>query len=522
MTVDAVGTTVGILIKRPDNIFSNGCIQQVLFLAKIIQNAGHTVRFLSVEQGYDKFELTEQSIEFTHERTDFSRYKCVILGSLVLLEANNKAYIDNLVSFDIPIYNLICGNVFVLLQEEFVFDVHHIMHHYMQSYITENWVMEMYDYSLDYIALLTGKPTRVVPYVWDPDVVRTYISKNNLFAGTNDPADSSKVNLLLFEPNMSIHKNALVPILIANEYHRRNPGRLNKVYVFCGDKVLPKMNKTVLNSLEIVKDSKLEMYGRIIMPYIVDNIERHNRFLNVVVSYNLLNKLNFLHLELFDMGVPIVHNCEPYKENGLYFDDFDISKAVELIATARDSFDRVAYKSKCLPILNRFASDNSERIGRYQELLSTIPTRPVLSTATPVVVATNSSDNRAFHPDTPVAAVTTHSGTPARSTTRFVQGEGYAIEVSNQSDIARLEEALVAVTKHPKKTQRHCEVFVAPAVMESQVQKIIDAFTHRMNVRLIAYDRSTPIQEASSFKKTHVIQLQGEKALMSNIKVYTK
>lgn len=500
MIVDAVGTTVGILIKRPDNIFSNGCIQQVLFLAKIIQNAGHTVEFLSVEQGYDTFELTEQSIEFTHERTDFSRYKCVILGSLVLLEANNKAYIDNLVSFDIPIYNLICGNVFVLLQEEFVFDVHHIMHHYMQSYITENWVMEMYDYSVDYIALLTGKPTRIVPYVWDPDVVRTYISKHNLFAGTNGPADNSKVNLLLFEPNMSIHKNALVPILIANEYYRRHPDRLNKVYVFCGDKVLPKMNKTVLNSLEIVKDSKLEMYGRIIMPYIVDNIERHNRFLNVVVSYNLLNKLNFLHLELFDMGVPIVHNCEPYKENELYFDDFDISKAVELIVAVRESFDRDAYKSKCLPILNQFASGNSERIGRYQQLLSTIPTRPV--------------------PPTPTAAVVAHA--PTRSTTRFVQGEGYATEVSNQSDIARLEEALGTVTKHPKKTQRHCEVFVASASLESQVQEIVDTFTHRMNVRLIAYDRSTPIQEASSFKKTHVIQLQGDNALMSNIEVYTK
>lgn len=521
MTVDAVGTTVGILIKRPDNIFSNGCIQQVLFLAKIIQNAGHAVRFLSVEQGYDTFELTEQSIEFTHERTDFSRYKCVILGSLVLLEANNKAYIDNLVSFGIPIYNLICGNVFVLLQEEFVFDVHHIMHHYMQSYITENWVMEMYDYSLDYIALLTGKPTRIVPYVWDPDVVRTYISKNNLFAGTNGPADNSKVNILLFEPNMSIHKNALVPILIANEYYRRNPDRLNKVYVFCGDKVLPKMNKTVLNSLEIVKDSRLEMYGRIIMPYIVDNIERHNRFLNVVVSYNLLNKLNFLHLELFDMGLPIVHNCEPYKENGLYFGDFDISKAVELIVATRESFDRDAYKSKCLPILNRFASGNSERIGRYQQLLSTIPTRPVPPTATAHVVATNSSGHRAFHPDTPVAAVT-HTDKPTRSTSRFVQGEGYAAEVSNQSDIARLKEALAAVTKHPKKTQRHCEVFVASASMESQVQEIVDTFTHRMNVRLIPYDRSTPIQEASSFKKTHVIQLQGENALMSNIKVYTK
>ena len=509
---------VGVLIKRPDNIFSNGCIQQVLFLAKVFRNAGHTVEFLSVEQGYDRFELTDHPIRLTDHTTDFSKYKCVILGSLVLLEANNKAYIDNLVSFKIPIYNLICGNVFVLLQEEFVFDVHHIMHHYMQSYITENWVMEMYDYAVDYIAVFTGKPTRVVPYVWDPDVVRTYISKQALFRDRERVADKSKVNLLMFEPNMSVHKNALVPILIANEYYRKYPDRLNRVYVFCGDKVLPKMNKEVMGRLEVVRDSKLEMYGRIIMPYIVDNIQRHNPYLNVVVSYTLMNNLNFLHLELFDMGVPIVHNCEPYRENGLYFPDFEISKAVALIESTRTSFDKDAYIARCHPILERYASSDTSRVTEYDALLSAVPWTRTFSHP-PLLSSLLQKD--ITPPPTPSQSPSVPTQTTQRG--RFVQGEGYAAKVSTAEEVERLGKTLAALMKHPNKTHKHCEVFVGSSDQVAPVQAVVDRFAHRINARVLAMgDPSVSAQDASSFKKTHVLKLTTPSCLVSEIEVYAK
>ena len=46
---------VGIMIKKPENIFSNGCVQQSLFMKKIIQNAGFEVYFLSIEPTYNTF-----------------------------------------------------------------------------------------------------------------------------------------------------------------------------------------------------------------------------------------------------------------------------------------------------------------------------------------------------------------------------------------------------------------------------------------------------------------------------------
>lgn len=501
------GKNIGILIKKPENVFSNGCIQQVLFLAKILRNAGRDVEFLAIEPGYTRFELTNDEVIFTDERTNFSAYECVILGSLVLLEKNNKAYIDNMVSYGIPIINLICGNVFILLQEEFVFNTHNIMHHYTQSYITENWVMEMYDYALDYIKLMSGKPTRIVPYVWDNDIIRIYITNNKLFTrSVNHQRNHSKVNLIFFEPNMSIHKNSLVPLLIANEYYKTHKDRLHKIYVFCGDKAVNNLNSEFLTQLEIVRDKRVEVYGRIIMAYILDNIEQNNPYLNIVVSYNMLNRLNFLHLELFDMGVPILHNCEPFKENGMYFGDFDLCEAVNMIETTRDTFDKQTYKARCAPIIERFASSNTERVADYRSLL-------------------DSSNAARSLPPPPSSKIEAKPESPKTPTiARFYQGEGYVTSINDTADVNALERVLkIVVNKSGHK--KHCEIFVNPSINVAEIDGVAQSVSNRMNIRVFSGE-TTPLTEsygvhASSFKKVMYIDLKNFIS-MHDVKVYTK
>jgi hypothetical protein len=359
---------IGIFVKRPENIFSNGCVQQILFLKKIIDNIGYEVNLLSVQQDYTNFEITETPILYTNDKTDFSSYNCLIMGSLVLSYENNIAFITNLVSFGRPIINLICGNLFILHQEEFVFNQHNILKNYIHNYITENWVLEMYEYSKDYIRILSGKETTITPYVWDTDIIQEYVNKNTIL--NNKPRDHSKVNLLIFEPNMSIHKNSLIPLLICEEYYKNNKDKINKIYILCGDNVISNKNVSLLQNLELYKDSKLETYGRIITPYIIDVIEKNNDYLNIVVSYTLLNNLNFLHLEMFHLGVPIIHNCEPFQNNEMYYNDFEMMKAVDLIENVRVTFDKSVYTQTCKNMIDEYNPSNESRILKYKALLS--------------------------------------------------------------------------------------------------------------------------------------------------------
>lgn len=402
---------IGILLKKPENTFSNGCIQQVLFLKKIFSNAGFNVLLLSVEPDYTSFELTGDDIIFTNDTYNFSKFHCIVLGSLVLKGESNQPYIRNLVSYNVPIINLICGNLFILHQEEFVFNTHNIISNYIQPYISENWVMEMYDYAIDYVKLLSSKPSKIVPYTWDIDIIKTYIDTNNILK--NAERNHSKINLLLFEPNMSVHKNALIPLLICDEYNKKFPNKLNKVYTFCSDTVIKNMDLTFLNNLSIYSENKLETYGRIIMPYIVNLIEKNNEYLNVVVSYNVLNRLNFLHLEMFYMGIPIVHNCSPFEKNGYYFNDYQLTKAVDLIEDARLNFNKSRYIETCeKEIIQKFSPQNEKRVNDYRELL--------------ISIGNSKSDNYIEKTQEPIPSQSTSSYS------NFKQGEGY-VTILNDS-----------------------------------------------------------------------------------------
>ena len=365
---------VGLLIKKPDSIFSNGCVQQPLFLKRTLESAGCEVLFIGIESDYTVFEQTQESILYTTSQTDFASFDVVILASVVLLEnENNLPYIQNLQKYDLFIVNFICGNIFILHQEEFVFNKHNIMHHYMQSYYHLNWIMEMYDYCEDYLRIMSNKETKVVPYLWDPDIVQNYVSKNNLLGSLG--TDRSKINIMIFEANMSIHKNSLVPLLICEEFYRKYPDRLNKVYVFCCEKLL-QQNSHMVGWLSIFKEKRVEVYGRIVMPYIVDVISKNNDYLSVMLSFTLMNRLNFIHLEMMHLGIPIVHNCKPFELEGNYYEDHDLRSAARALENVRTTFvDRSHYKARSADILRRYSASNPERVSAYKDLIAHIMTR---------------------------------------------------------------------------------------------------------------------------------------------------
>ena len=325
----------GISIKKYESMFTNGCVQQGLFIHKML-NFIPNIRcdFVTVEPGYTCFDklapievtlLTEESIK-----------KYDIIGSLSLTLGENscKHILHWLKKYKIKYVDILCGNLFVLLQEEFVFQTHHIMKNYRNSAIDEVWVLEMYDYSKEFLELVYNKPVKVLKYVWDTDIIRKYITEKNVvqFKGT----DNSKINICVFEANMSLHKNAFVPLLIAERFYRKYPDKLNKVYIFCKENM---KNNGYYEHMNIVRNGKIEFVGRMIMPSALQIIQNTNSYRNVVLSYTHMNNLNFLHLELLYLGVPIIHNCEPF-QNGYYYNSENVKEAVQLLEKARLSMIR--------------------------------------------------------------------------------------------------------------------------------------------------------------------------------------
>jgi hypothetical protein len=357
------GSKIGLMLKKPESNFSNGCVQQAIFLKQMLEKAGYVCEYLSIEPKFTKIDDLDQKVRVLHDFMQIPEYKVLIFVSLNLVSPENDKFITMIKRSGAKCVNLICGNVFILHQEEFIFNTHHILSKFKNDFYDEYWVLEMYPFAVEYIRLMTDKPTHLLPYVWNNTILQSYISKNKVNIEIDyHSVNRDKINIVIFEPNMSIHKTSLIPLLICERYHTTYPGLLNKVFVFCGDKVIKLQNGDFIRGLSIYKDRILEAYPRMIMPSVFSFIRKHNTYLNVVISHNIMNELNFLHLELLSLDIPIIHNCAPFKENGLYYDDFTTCNAIEHIEKVRTNFYvNSDYVTGRFNILKKFHPDQTDR-----------------------------------------------------------------------------------------------------------------------------------------------------------------
>ena len=365
---------IGLLVKMPESNFSNGCVQQAIFLKQLLENIGYTAEYVSIEKRYKQIHDIRDPVLFMDEKSDLSDFQTFIFVSLNLSSPDNDSIIKNIKKHGIITINMLCGNLFVLHQEEFIFGHHNIIEKFMNGFYDEYWVLEMYGFMTEYIHLLTNKPTYLLPYVWNNTIINKYIENHKLnFELDYHEVNREKINILIFEPNMSIHKSALIPLLIAENYNKNFKNKLNKVYVFCGDEVIRKKNQGLITSFSIYKEKKIESYGRIVMPSIISLIKNSNPYINVVVSHNILNSLNFLHLECLTIDIPIIHNCKPFEENRLYYDDYNTSAAVDLVETVRTNFFlNSKYRNGKYRIHKEFHPSNFERQQVYKSHIQRI------------------------------------------------------------------------------------------------------------------------------------------------------
>lgn len=359
--------TVGLLVNNM-NVFTNGCIQQAFYIQDLFTNSNCVdCRLLTTLPDTNELERYKKVSKIT-DKTDFMEYDVIIYVSLVLngISSLDKMYIDFLKENSIKIVNLICGNVFTLYQEEIVFGVHNIIstHVHASELVDEIWTLEMYGYSKDFLHLFFRKPVRILPYVWNDFVINKYIQENRITLKQHSELDNRLINILIFEPNMSIHKNLLIPLIICEDYYRKFKSQLNRIFVYAS---ISSDIKNKIAHYDIVKDGIIEFHNRIITPAVLYSLNKQIPCKNVVVSYNHLNNLNFIHLEMMCLGVPIVHNCEPFMSNGLYYDNYDISNASKLIEKARKEPGENNMK-----LIQHFSSDNKYRVNTWTEMITSL------------------------------------------------------------------------------------------------------------------------------------------------------
>ena len=107
-----------------------------------------------------------------------------------------------------------------------------------------------------------------------------------------------------------------------------------------------------MTSLNAFKEGKIFSEGRHPLSLIL------TKYSDCVVSYVEDCDLNYVFLECFYLGVPLIHNSPMIKEFGYYYPRLNVSRGAELIKYVLHHHDRSAYIQRHQPLLQKYSVDN--------------------------------------------------------------------------------------------------------------------------------------------------------------------
>ena len=217
----------------------------------------------------------------------------------------------------------------------------------------EAWISPHFEYSIDYYRYNYGNiNVGVCPYIWEPVYMEAPY--------TNDFTHND-INIGVFESNLNVNKSSFIPIIICE----RAKDIINTAFIGCSRKLwnqsadFKKYNK----KSSLFKEKRLTIEERHRFKYVMDNV------CNVVVSCVDNWDLNYLFLECFYLGIPLVHNSKMLKDWGYYYEGCNVNQAVTQIKCIKETFNRKAYINRHAPLLYKYSMKNPEYIKFFKDHL---------------------------------------------------------------------------------------------------------------------------------------------------------
>lgn len=249
--------------------------------------------------------------------------------------------------------------IYVMLGSTYHNDVHSLVDNTFKTslvttYFDEIWISPHFKYCQEYykVRYKTDK-VYLCPYFWRDDMFTIDGSTREQVLESVRKNTDKELEVAIVEPNIEQAKNCLIPFTICEKAHEE----LKKVRVFNSVKLKDQVFfKNYLISSNLHRKGKLSVESRFPLLFIL------TEYCNCVVSYVEDCDLNYVFLECFYLGVPLIHNSPMLKDYGYYYPRLEISKGVEQIKHVMKNHDREKYIQKHQPILDKYSIDNPQYI----------------------------------------------------------------------------------------------------------------------------------------------------------------
>jgi hypothetical protein len=364
-----IGITV--LIKEPtESLFTNGIKQNAISLRETFKEIDIVSEVYYINLGKQKdYSLSpwkkyeEHIINFDQSLDKVDLIVCVCAG---LPENFAKTASEK----GIKLVHHIMGNEYYAFSESIIFKEEKESIIEREKYFNQVWVSpHLHESNKDLFEVLYDCPALVGPYVWSPSFLEEHVEglkKKDDLIGRYVPSGKKDKRISVFEPNISVIKNCLTPIIASEKAYKKKPDGVDSINLFGASIV--KNKKVLVNfikKLEIQKNSKVFFEDRYPIAWA---LFKHT---DIVLSHQLDCALNYLYLDAAWLGYPLVHNSPFMKDLGLYYPDHDAEVAAKNIVSFIENFDDTyeQYYIDSREYAKKYFPAHPDNVAGYKQLL---------------------------------------------------------------------------------------------------------------------------------------------------------
>ncbi|MEX3817171.1 DUF2827 family protein [Paraburkholderia sp. BR14262] len=215
-------------------------------------------------------------------------------------------------------------------------------------------------------------PVYEVPFLWDSVFIErraSLVAEAGYQFGYQPQADRKTqrgFNVAIFEPNISVLKCCVIPMLIADAAYRSERASVERLHVLNSVQMKDHPSFSFLtNSLELHSGDRIHLDQR------HDFVGYMSQHADAVIAHQWQNDQNILHLDALYGGYPLIHNSQWLAELGYYYPDSDVrAGAGRLIEAAREHDARHSlYTQKAREFLAGLGSNTLANRSAYARRL---------------------------------------------------------------------------------------------------------------------------------------------------------
>jgi hypothetical protein len=318
---------IGLVIHSGANLFSNGITQNAWFMYECLRECGYECEFLCNETDPKPFAFKGLMLRSFSNEFPYHEYLAII----TITKSISKKDYDTFHRLCIPVISFVCGNHFMMDLEQFIHSKNAAPVIKKVETADAIWIIPSFYYSALYLETLHGIPVFEIPHLWSPQLLEhraLSLSKVNSSSLYFKAKKYSKFNIIIMEANISLSKNAILGLTVAEYIFKQFPTMINHVYLVN----LPNndMAKKFIENLSvpiIIQKTYKEM-DEILLMASTDNA------MPIFLCNQLFHSLNYVYYECFYYGYPLVHNSLCLDGLGYYYPECDIEKSAQAVLDA--------------------------------------------------------------------------------------------------------------------------------------------------------------------------------------------